>query len=157
MGKKEDTLVFYGVDTVISIVLQFLNHTNNIIDACVDYSRPSLAIEIALLKEAFLSAKKRGVRLRYVTEITSDNISYCKQLLTMVNELRHLDGIKGNLYVSDTAYLAPATFHEKGKPASQLIYSNVKEIIEHQRYIFETFWNKASPAEQRIKEILVVM
>jgi two-component system, OmpR family, sensor histidine kinase VicK len=153
MGKKEDTLVFYGVDTVISIVLQFLNHTNNIIDACVDYSRPSLAIEIALLKEAFLSAKKRGVRLRYVTEITSDNISYCKQLLTMVNELRHLDGIKGNLYVSDTAYLAPATFHEKGKPASQLIYSNVKEIIEHQRYIFETFWNKAIPAEQRIKEI----
>ena len=97
MGKKEDTLVFYGVDTVISIVLQFLNHTNNIIDACVDYSRPSLAIEIALLKEAFLSAKKRGVRLRYVTEITNDNISYCKQLLTMVNELRHLDGIKGNL------------------------------------------------------------
>ncbi len=153
MGKKEDTLVFYGVDTVISIVLQFLNHTNNIIDACVDYSRPSLAIEIALLKEAFLSAKKRGVRLRYVTEITNDNISYCKQLLTMVNELRHLDGIKGNLYVSDTEYLAPATFHEKGKPASQLIYSNIKEIIEHQRYIFETFWNKASPAEQRIKEI----
>ncbi|MFY9565966.1 MAG: HAMP domain-containing sensor histidine kinase [Nitrososphaeraceae archaeon] len=153
MGKKEDTLVFYGVDTVISIVLQFLNHTNNMIDACVDYSRPSLAIEIALLKEAFLSAKKRGVRLRYVTEITNDNISYCKQLLTMVNELRHLDGIKGNLYVSDTAYLAPATFHEKAKPASQLIYSNVKEIIEHQRYIFETFWNKASPAEQRIKEI----
>ncbi|MFZ0343582.1 MAG: hypothetical protein WAL24_00360, partial [Nitrososphaeraceae archaeon] len=153
MGKKEDTLVFYGVDTVISIVLQFLNHTNNMIDACVDYSRPSLAIEIALLKEAFLSAKKRGVRLRYVTEITNDNISYCKQLLTMVNELRHLDGIKGNLYVSDTAYLAPATFHEKAKPASQLIYSNVKEIIEHQRYIFETFWNKAIPAEQRIKEI----
>ena len=34
MGKKEDTLVFYGVDNVISIVLQFLNHTNNIIDAC---------------------------------------------------------------------------------------------------------------------------
>lgn len=153
MGKKEDTVVFYGVDTVISIVLQFLNHTNNIIDACVDYSRPSLAIEIAMLKEAFLSAKKRGVRLRYVTEITNDNISYCKQLLTMVNELRHLDGIKGNLYVSDTAYLAPATFHEEGKPASQLIFSNVKEIIEHQRYIFETFWNKAIPAEQRIKEI----
>jgi two-component system, OmpR family, sensor histidine kinase VicK len=71
----------------------------------------------------------------------------------MVDELRHLDGIKGNLYVGDTAYLAPATFHEKGKPASQLIYSNVKEIIEHQRYIFETLWNKATPAEQRIKEI----
>lgn len=130
-----------------------MNHTNSKIDACVDYSRPSLAIEIVLLREAFLNAKKRGVRLRYVTEITNENTSYCRQLMTMVNELRHLDGIKGNLYVGDTAYLAPATFHEKGKPASQLVYSNVKEIIEHQRYIFETLWNKAIPAEQRIKEI----
>ena len=57
------------------------------------------------------------------------------------------------MYVGDTAYLAPTTFHEKGKPASQLVYSNVKEIIEHQRYIFETLWYKAVPAEQRIKEI----
>jgi two-component system, OmpR family, sensor histidine kinase VicK len=117
-GKKEDTLVFYGADTVVNIILEFLNHTNSKIDACVEYSRPSLAIEIVLLREAFLNAKKRGVKLRYVTEITNENISYCRRLLTMVDELRHLDGIKGNLYVGDTAYLAPATFHEKGKPAS---------------------------------------
>src|ERR687889_1285578 len=98
--------------------------------------------------------KKRGVKLRYVTEITKDNISYCKQLLTtMVYELRHLDGMKGNFYISESAYLAPATFHEKGKPASQIIYSNVKEIVEHQRYVFESFWNRAVPAKQRIREI----
>jgi two-component system, OmpR family, sensor histidine kinase VicK len=151
--KKEDTMVLYGVDNVINTVLQFLNQTNDIINACVDYSRPSLAIEIDVLKEAFLKAKKRGVRLRYVTEITSDNISYCKQLLTMVDELRHLNGIKGNLYIGDTAYIAPATFHEKGKPASQIIYSNVKEIIEHQSYLFETLWSKAIPATERIKDI----
>jgi signal transduction histidine kinase len=151
--KKEDTMVLYGVDNVINTVLQFLNQTNDIVNACVDYSRPSLAIEIDVLKEAFLNAKKRGVRLRYVTEITSDNISYCKQLLTMVDELRHLNGIKGNLYIGDTAYIAPATFHEKGKPASQIIYSNVKEIIEHQSYLFETLWNKSIPATERIKDI----
>ena len=151
--KKEDTMVLYGVDNVINTVLQFLNQTNDIVNACVDYSRPSLAIEIDVLKEAFLKAKKRGVRLRYVTEITSDNISYCKQLLTMVDELRHLNGIKGNLYIGDTAYIAPATFHEKGKPASQIIYSNVKEIIEHQSYLFETLWNKSIPATERIKDI----
>ena len=89
----------------------------------------------------------------YVIEITRDNLSYCKQLLTMVDELKHLDGIKGNFYISDSGYLAPATFHEKGKPASQIIYSNVKELIEHQRYVFETFWDKAISAEQRITEI----
>jgi two-component system, OmpR family, sensor histidine kinase VicK len=71
----------------------------------------------------------------------------------MVDELRHLDGIKGNFYISETEYLAPATFHEAGKPAAQISYSNVKELIEHQRYVFETLWSRTIPAEQRIRQI----
>ena len=137
----------------MNTVLQFLYQTNGKIDACVDYTRPSLTIDIVILKKAFLDAKKRGVKLRYATEITKDNISYCKEMMTMVDELRHLDGIKGNFYISETGYLAPATFHEAGKPAAQIIYSNVKEIIEHQKYVFETLWSKTIPAEQRIREI----
>jgi two-component system, OmpR family, sensor histidine kinase VicK len=35
------------------------------------------------------------VKLRYLTEITHDNIAACKELMTIVDELRHLDGIKG--------------------------------------------------------------
>ena len=151
--EQEFTRVYYGGETVIDTILQFLNKSNDIIYACVDQTRPSLTIDIALLKEAFLDAKNRGVKLFYITEITRDNLSYCKQLITMVDELRHLDGIKGNFYISETGYLAPATFHEKGKPASQIIYSNVKELIEHQRYVFDTFWDKAISAEQRIREI----
>ena len=88
----------------------------------------------------------------YVTEITNDNVSCCKELTKMTGEIRHLDGIKGNFYISDTEYIAPATFHERGKPASQIIYSNVKEIVNHQQYVFDTLWNKAIPAEQKIKE-----
>jgi two-component system, OmpR family, sensor histidine kinase VicK len=150
---QEFTRVYYGGETVIDTVLQFLKKSNNTIYACVDQTRPSLTIDIALLKEAFLDAKKRGVKMLYVTEITKDNLSYCKQLLTLVDELKHLDGIKGNFYISETGYLAPATYHEKGEPASQIIYSNVNELIEHQRYVFDTFWDKAIAAEQRIREI----
>lgn len=150
---KEFTQVFHGVDIVMNTILQFLHQTEGRIDACVDYTRPSLAIDILVLKEAFLAAKNRGVKLRYITEITRDNIFYCKQLMTMVDELRHLDAIKGNFYVSETGYLAPATFHEAGKSAAQAIYSNVKEIIEHQKYVFETLWSKTVSAEQRIREI----
>lgn len=153
-NSQERTEVNYGIENVIRIVLQFLSQTNNKVDACVDYTRPSLAIDFMALKNAFTDAKKRGVKLRYVTEITKDNVSYCKQLLTtMVDELRHLDGIKGNFYISETTYLAPATLHEKGKPASRIIYSNVKEIVEQQRYVFDSFWSRAIPAEQRIREI----
>ena len=152
-GKREVTRVFYGVETVISTVIQFLNQTNKTVYACVDQTRPILTLDILVLKKAFEDAKRRGVKLMYVTEITKDNLSYCKQLMEMTHELRHLDGIKGNFYISESGYLAPATLHEKGKPASQIIYSNVKEIIEHQKYVFDSFWNRAISAEDRIKEI----
>jgi two-component system, OmpR family, sensor histidine kinase VicK len=151
--EKEDTLVFYGVDAVVNIVMQFLNQTNETVYVCVDQTRPILTLDILVLKKAFEDAKRRGVKLMYVTEITKDNLSYCKQLMEMTHELRHIEGIKGNFYISETEYLAPATLHEKGKSASQIIYSNVKEIIEHQKYVFDSFWNRAISAEQRIKEI----
>ena len=150
---EESTKVFYGMKNVMNTVLEFVYQTSSLIDACVDYTRPSLAVDILVLRKAFLTARTKGVKLRYVTEITSDNINYCKQLLTMVDELRHLDGIKGNFYISETAYLAPATVHEKGKPAAQIIYSNVKELVEHQRYVFDSFWARAMSGEQRIREI----
>jgi two-component system, OmpR family, sensor histidine kinase VicK len=151
--KGEVTRVFHGVETVISTVIEFLNQTNFVVYACVDQTRPILTLDIIALKNAFLDAKNRGVKLLYITEITKDNLIYCKQLMEMTHELRHLDGIKGNFYISESGYLAPATLHEKGKPASQIIYSNVDEIIDHQKYVFDSFWDRAIPATQRIKEI----
>ena len=147
------TKVLYGVETVVNTIIEFLNRTNDVVYACVDQTRPVLTLDTLDLKNAFLYTKRRGVKLHYVTEITKDNISYCKQLMDMVDELRHLDGIKGNFYVSESGYLAPATAHEVGKSASQVIYSNVTEIIEHQRYVFDTLWNKAIQAGDRIREI----
>jgi two-component system, OmpR family, sensor histidine kinase VicK len=148
------TKVLEGDQNIINTILQFVSNTKVRIDACIDYSRPSLAIEIEELKKAFLDAKRRGVKLRYVTEVTRDNVGYCKELIKMVDELRHIEGIRGNFYISETEYIAPAAFHERGKPASHIVYSNVKEIVEfHQSYIFEVFWNRSTSAEQQISEI----
>jgi hypothetical protein len=39
-------------------------------------------IEVEAIKNARLAAfKKRGVKLRYVLEITRDNLEYCKEML----------------------------------------------------------------------------
>jgi two-component system, OmpR family, sensor histidine kinase VicK len=119
----------------------------------MNYTRPPLAILIEPIKKAFLDAKSRDVRLRYLTEITKDNIDYCKVLTTIVDDLRHLDGIKANFMISEMEYLAPLILYEKEKIASQVIYSNAEEIVEQQQYIFDTLWRKAIPAEQKIREI----
>jgi two-component system, OmpR family, sensor histidine kinase VicK len=147
------TCIIHGEDNVVNTVLQIICNSKYKTDACVDNTRPYLAIEIKRLRDAFVNAKKRGIKVRYLTEINKDNLYYCKELLSMVNELRHLSGIKGNFYASDEEYGAPATFHEKGKSAEMMIYSNVKEIVEHQQYIFESIWNTSTSAERKIKEI----
>jgi two-component system, OmpR family, sensor histidine kinase VicK len=151
-SSTESTKIFYGVDIIVSTILQILNHTNTI-HVCVDQTTPSLMTEMDVLKEGFVAAKKRGVKLRCITEITKSNLSYCKQMLTMVDELRHLDGIKSNLYLNDIGCLSPATIHEKGVPASKGIYSDIKEVVEHQLCLFETLWNVSVPGEQRIEQL----
>jgi hypothetical protein len=149
----ERTEVLYGTDKVISEELQFFFKTKRQIDTCMDHTRPSLAIGIESIKRSFVDAKNRGVKLRYLTEITDANISYCKELMSIVDELRHLDGIKGNFMVSEIEYLAPATSHEEAKLAALIIYSSVREIVEHQQYVFETLWNKSMSAEKRTREL----
>jgi hypothetical protein len=149
----ERTEVVYGSSNVISREIQFFSNSKLRIDTCMDYTRPTLALEIASIRESFLDANSRNVKLRYITEITNENILYCKELLKIA-EIRHLDGIKGNFMVSEEEYLAPTSAKEVSDVASQLIYSNVKEIVEHQQYIFDTLWNKAIPATKRIRELV---
>jgi two-component system sensor histidine kinase VicK len=92
----ERTEVLHGEQNVVNTVLQFTSRAKSRIDACVDYTKPSLAIEIEELKEAFLDAKRRGVKLRYITEITEDNVGYCSQNLLQDQKL--VPGL-GCLYV----------------------------------------------------------
>ena len=55
--------------------------------------------------------------------------------------------------MSDKECLVPLLVHEKGKPASQIIYWNVREAVKQQQYVFESLWNKAISAQQRISGI----
>ncbi len=147
------TRLIEGTDNVLNTELLFFSNARKGIDTCMNYTRPELAIVLEQIKNAFLNAKARSVRLRYITEITKDNLSYCKELALLVDELRHLDGIKGNFMLSESEYLAPVVLFEKGKIASQIICSDQKEIVDQHQYMFDTLWNKGTSAQQRIKEI----
>jgi two-component system, OmpR family, sensor histidine kinase VicK len=72
--------------------------------------------------------------------------------MKIVDELRHLDGLIGGIAVSELEYMATTTLHG-GQLLTQVFYSNAIEVVKQGQYIFNTFWNKALPAKQRIKEI----
>jgi two-component system sensor histidine kinase VicK len=113
---------------------------------------------VEAIKNERLKAKSRGVNFRYVTEVTKDNIVYCKQLSEFA-EVRHLNRVKGNFEVSKNGikggkgeYIGTATLQE-AEPIAQLTYSNVEEIVEQEQFVFDTLWNKAIPFQVIAKEI----
>ena len=146
------TRVLYGEEATSKSLDVFYNIKDKF-DACGDSISPSVCMGFEPLKRAYLDFKRRGIKVRFISEINSFNLHYCKELLNIVTELRHLDGIMGNFGICDgSEYLAVANIKEK-QAVPQLIYCNVREVVEQQQYIFESFWNRAIPAEQKISEI----
>ncbi len=129
-----------------------MKNTKEKMDIFFDSKAPSIVIEIDAYRNGYMNIRKVGGKIRAFTEITKDNIQYCKELIKIVDELRHLDGIKGGIAVSETEYMATTVLRE-AKPLTQVIYSNVREVVDQGQYIFDIFWYRAIPAEQKIREI----
>ena len=147
------TRIIFGKRNAINTELSIFRQARKNIDTCMTYTRPSLAVSIKPIKDAFLSAKRRGVRLRYITEINHENMEDCKVLLDIVDELRHLDGVKTNFMISEEEYLAPLIQEKSDAIASEHIYSDLVQIVEHGRCIFDTLWSKSISAEERISQL----
>ena len=65
-------------------------------------------------------------------------------------EVRHLEEHEANFVTNENECLGFITMH---KESLQATYSNIRESVEQQQSVFETFWSKAIPAENKIKEI----
>jgi hypothetical protein len=123
--------------------VQFMKNVKKRMDICFDSKAPSIVVEI----DAY---RNRGGKIRAFTEITRDNIHYCKELIRgqLVDELRHLEGMKGGIAVSESEYMATTVLQE-ATPLTQVIYSSTREVVEQMQYIFDIFWYRAIPADQR--------
>jgi len=149
---EKSSEILYGVENAVGRGVYFMSNVKERMDIYFDHRAPSIVVEVAEYRNGYIEIRKRGGKIRAFTEITKDNIKHCKELIKLVDELRHLSGVKGGLAVSETEYMA-TTVLEEAKPLTQVIYSSVKEVVEQGQYIFDTLWNAAVPAEQKIKEI----
>jgi signal transduction histidine kinase len=144
--------ILYGIEKAVGRGVYFMSNVKERMDICFDHSAPSIVVEIKEYRNGYIDIRRRGGKIRAFTEITKDNIAHCKELIKLVDELRHLDGVKGGIAISETEYMATTVLKE-AKPLTQVIYSNVREVVEQGQYIFDTLWNTATPAEQKIREI----
>ena len=148
---SERTEIWYGVENIISRSLEVLSKIRATYDLCLDSYGVSPILETEPIKKAYFELRNRGVKIRIITEITTHNISYCKEMMK-IGDVRHLEEIKGNFVIADGAKYAGIANTDDGK-LPQLISSNVMAFVDQQQYFFDMLWNKAIPAKKRIKEI----
>ena len=135
---------------VINTLLQIFSNAQYKIDICGNSKFLTKVFSFSAVNKIRLDAcKRKGLRQRYVFEITKENIYYCKTLMKGA-ELRHLDENEANFVTNEIECLGFVTMQ---KESLQATYSDIIEIVEQQQSVFETFWNKAIPAENKIREI----
>jgi two-component system, OmpR family, sensor histidine kinase VicK len=150
---EEKTEVIYGPENIINYVLRGISNVKVYIDNCIDSVSPSIfVIPNHPITNAYWELKARGIRLRFITEITKDNLPYCKELMKIC-DLRHLDEVKGNFGIADGIYYTGSARTNESSPPPILLVNTVRPFVEQQQYFYDMLWKKAIPARQRIKEI----
>jgi signal transduction histidine kinase len=129
-----------------------MDNVKDRMDIFFDRNAPSIVVDVKEYRNGYMKIRKRGGRIRAFTEITRENLPYCKKLMSLVDELRHLDGVRGGIAISETEYMATTVLQES-VPLTEVIYSSIREVVEQGQYIFDTLWSTATPAEQKIKEL----
>ncbi|MDE1862749.1 MAG: hypothetical protein KGI33_07545 [Thaumarchaeota archaeon] len=151
-NNAEKTEILFGQHDVLEKWKQCAFNTKVEINIYADSGSSLETLGFKNYVEILRYLKEKNVRIRYITEISEQNSQFCKMLMNIISEFRHLDGIKGAFGVTDEEFLATSTLQEV-KPVSHAIYSNAKQLVEVQRHIFETLWNRSIPAERKLKEI----
>jgi two-component system sensor histidine kinase VicK len=147
----KDTEVVRGIKKSAHLMVDFLYTARTRLDMVADSNLPPVFMRDRVYRSGLVDARERGVAIRIVTEVTKENLSYCKGLAELC-DLCHIEGIKANFGVSEFEYLSTGTL-DVSQQIFQVIHSNTKEIVEQQEYVFESFWNRAVPARTKIAEI----
>ena len=104
LKSKEKTEILYGEEAAMDGITRAMYNVKNNADVCGNNLSPSFSMGVKQIKNGYIDFKRRGVKIRFITEITKDNIDFCKELMQYV-ELRHTPAVKGNMAVSEQSML----------------------------------------------------
>jgi hypothetical protein len=129
MLPQETTEVLYGNENIQRRVLEAFSRVKEGIDGCTDPTDMALNVRFESIWNGFVQLKKRGMRLRSITEVTPDNIPYVKQIMELF-EVRHLKGIRSNFAVIDKRECLIHSISHEEQPLSHAIVSNSNALVE---------------------------
>jgi len=91
-----------------------MKNAKKYMDLFGDKNGPSIIFEFPeIYKNNYIECRKRGGKIRFITEITKDNIRYCKELVDIVDEFRHLEGFVGGIAISESEFMTTTSLRNK--------------------------------------------
>jgi two-component system sensor histidine kinase VicK len=150
----EKTEVLQGAENIRKFVIPRYAAIKDNMDTCQDYHGPIAVTAAEPIWQELLKLEKRRIKIRFLTDITKENITACKKFLILrTSELRHLAGVKGNYAIADRREYFESTISEGDEQPVHGIFTTVRGIVDSRQFLFDNLWNKGIPAEERMKEI----
>lgn len=125
--------IISGAENITNFVLQHYLTTQERMDVCLDFVGPSVVATDRRIMQGAADMKKRGIKLRLITDITKDNIDHCKEIMK-ITEIRHLEGIR---------ILTP-------------MGNRIKERVENLNRVAEEFDIRSLGLQQTSKSLIIV-
>ena len=142
--------VLYGIDNITYAIEKFIDEAKTTYDVCADSTIPSFIVKKGIIRKFHDFKNNRNGQIRYITDITGQNIGYCKQIMEAA-QLRHLEGPKGVFRVNETECHYNVVLDEPRQMAI-MIRSNMNEIVSQYQKVFDILWEKATPVRENKRD-----
>jgi len=148
--------------------IQIISEAIEKIDFCFDYDLMSSLKEDNYFWNTISKLKSKGVFLRLVTEVDSDNLQFCNKILNKGNgNVFHKSGVKGNFAILDgNKFLCFLPKDDNANnmdnvskkwhledTANRFFFIKTQSFVNIQQYLFDNLCSNSIPAEEKIREI----
>jgi hypothetical protein len=142
------------------MALEVISTTREKADFCIESRGLSTLVADKRLFNMIKKYANSDRRLRFITNITPENISDCKVLLKYCDTVYHMDKVKGDFLISDERkylFYIPECGLVKEKVRKpdirQVLYNEDISFVITQQYLFENLCRNAIHAKEKIREI----
>lgn len=151
-----DSIQIMNGPTTLNAALGIISEGEKTFDCCIDSKGLSFLVQNEQLWNAIVRLKNRGAILRFIIQITHENIYKCN-LLMQRGEVFHNDGAKGNFMIVDgvrySYYIIEEDTHRETHDVIESFHIKVKPFVDTQQHLFDNLCSRSIPAKEKIREI----
>lgn len=151
-----DSIQIIDKPRTLDAILESISKAKETFDCCMDSKGMAFLMRDEQLWNAVKGLRNRNINLRFITEITPENMHH-SNLLLKVGEVTHNEGLKGNFMIVDgtnySFYLIENNSTGKTQNIIQSFHTQVKPFVETQQHLFDVLASRSVTAKEKIREI----